>query len=113
LKSNTAMAGLSRARADLEAKGSGSVPAHLRESHYPGAARLGHGAGYRYPHDYPGGWVDQRYLPPHVGDAIYYEPGERGAEAGIKERLAAIRDARREPGQGRPETTQKSGQRKS
>ncbi|HRW41033.1 MAG TPA: hypothetical protein P5193_05745, partial [Microthrixaceae bacterium] len=48
--------------------------------HYQGAASLGHGRGYRYPHDHPGGWVAQQYLPDELADARYYRPGVNGAE---------------------------------
>src|ERR1700675_4994302 len=59
-KSNRVMIGLSRAAADVRDQPTGQVPAHLRDSHYRSAARLGHGAGYRYPHDEPAGWVEQQ-----------------------------------------------------
>ncbi len=52
----------------------GPVPAHLRDAHYPGAAKLEHGKGYRYPHDYPGGVVAQQYAPDVVAGRDYYEP---------------------------------------
>ena len=55
--------------------------------HYRGARALGHGEGYRYPHDDPRGWVDQDYRPPEVADHVYYEPSEHGAEAALAERL--------------------------
>jgi len=57
-----------------------TVPAHLRGSNYAGAASLGHGDGYVYPHDDPRGWVDQRYLPEEVGDAVYWRASEHGEE---------------------------------
>ena len=52
----------------------GAVPKHLRDAHYPGAARLGHGKGYVYPHDEPGAWVEQQYRPPHLEGRSYWEP---------------------------------------
>ena len=61
----------------------GEVPAHLRDSHYRGAASLGHGEGYVYPHDDPRGWVPQRYRPPDLDDRSYYEPSGHGDEAEV------------------------------
>jgi putative ATPase len=63
--------------ADVREQPSGRVPQHLRDAHYPGAARLGHGDGYRYPHDEPGGWVDQEYRPPEVAGRRYFVPESR------------------------------------
>jgi putative ATPase len=60
---------------------------------------LGHGEGYKYPHDFPDGWVDQDYLPRDLPGQPYYEPTDRGAEAQIGERLRSIRARRRRPGQ--------------
>jgi len=64
-----------------------SVPTHLRDAHYPGAAHLGHGDGYRYPHDHPGHVVAQEYFPPELGERTLYEPTDQGAEAEVAERL--------------------------
>ncbi|MHB1930188.1 MAG: replication-associated recombination protein A, partial [Acidimicrobiales bacterium] len=80
-KSNRVIAALGAARGDVEQQPAGRVPAHLRDSHYPGAARLGHGTGYRYPHDEPSGWVEQQYRPEHLEGRRYYEPTPRGREA--------------------------------
>jgi putative ATPase len=65
--------------------GGGDVPAHLRDSHYAGARDTGFGAGYVYPHDVEGAWVQQRYLPVSVGDATYFDPSSYGEEARIVE----------------------------
>ena len=67
------------------------MPEHLRDSHYPGAKRLGHGEGYKYAHDYEGHFVVQDYL---GSDRRYYEPSEQGAEKLIKERLDKWREAK-------------------
>jgi putative ATPase len=67
------------------------VPAPLRDSHYPGAKRLQHGGGYRYPHDFPGGVVEQQYPPDEVIGRDYYRPSDRGAERAATERLATLR----------------------
>ena len=77
-KSNSVISGIDRALADVRSMPSGRVPIHLRDSHYRGAAALGHGEGYRYPHSAPGGWVDQEYRPAELADRTYYEPSGRG-----------------------------------
>jgi putative ATPase len=82
-KSNRVTTALGAAKADVEHEPTGQVPGHLRDAHYPGAARLGHGQGYRYPHDDPAGWVPQQYRPEHLEDHQYYDPSARGAEARI------------------------------
>ncbi|HET9060898.1 MAG TPA: replication-associated recombination protein A, partial [Acidimicrobiales bacterium] len=82
-KSNSVTAALSRARADLAvpAPGPGAqVPVHLRDAHYQGAARLGHGRGYQYPHDYPQAWAAQQYRPDHLEGHVYWEPTGHGAD---------------------------------
>lgn len=88
-KSNRAYAALGRAEADIASGRTLAVPDHLKDSHYKGAASLGHGAGYQYPHDHKGAYVPQCYLPE---GRIYYEPGDQGAEARIAQRLAAWRE---------------------
>jgi putative ATPase len=88
-KSNRVMIGLSRAAADVREQPAGVVPAHLRDSHYRSAARIGHGIGYQYPHDDPRGWVAQQYRPDHLEGRKYYEPSSHGAEANIARRLPA------------------------
>jgi putative ATPase len=97
-KSNAVTAGLSAAMSDIRAGKAGLVPAHLRDGHYSGAARLGHAQGYRYPHDDPDGVVPQQYSPDEVLGTDYYRPTSRGAEreiAGRLERLRAIIRRRR------------------
>jgi putative ATPase len=59
------------------------VPAHLRDAHYKGAADLGHGEGYRYPHDDPRGWVEQRHLPRGLREGALYQPSGHGREPGL------------------------------
>ena len=90
-KSNASMLAISRAREELNRTGAQPVPAALRDSHYPGSKKLGHGNGYRYPHDAPGGWVEQQYLPDRLKDARFYEPTDRGLEIQIRERLNRLR----------------------
>ena len=61
-----------------------TVPSHLQDSHYKGSAKLGHGIGYQYAHDYPNHYVKQQYLPEEIKDAVFYEPGDLGYEQKIK-----------------------------
>jgi putative ATPase len=79
-KSNRAALAIWNARAAVKEGAVGEVPAHLRDGHYQGAAELGHGVGYRYPHDDPNGWVDQQYLPESLAGRHWYEPSEHGDE---------------------------------
>lgn len=80
-KSNRVTVAIGRARADVRDRPTGEVPLHLRDAHYKGAASLGHGTGYEYPHDDPRGWVQQQYLPDELVGVSYYEPSHHGAEA--------------------------------
>ncbi|MGI9603093.1 MAG: replication-associated recombination protein A [Acidimicrobiales bacterium] len=85
-KSNRVTVALGRAReAARQPVSQGVVPKHLRDGHYKGAASLGHGEGYRYPHDDPRGWVEQRYRPAELDGQIYYEPSGHGFEATLAE----------------------------
>jgi putative ATPase len=77
-KSNSVIVSLGRAEED--ARSNDPVPRHLRDASYPGAAKLGHGKGYRYPHDYPGHVVEQEYRPVRFSGARYYEPSDQGEE---------------------------------
>jgi putative ATPase len=83
-KSNRVTTALGRAMDDVENQPAGEVPVHLRDAHYRGAAKLGHGAGYVYPHDDPRGWVPQQYRPDLVADHRYYEPSPHGHEATLQ-----------------------------
>ena len=94
-KSNRITVALGRAGVDARASGVGEVPMHLRDAHYRGAAQLGHGDGYRYPHDDPTGWVDQRHRPDEVEGNVYYDPSSHGAESEVAERMADRRQADR------------------
>jgi putative ATPase len=86
-KSNRAALGIWRAREDVAQGLTGEVPMHLRDAHYRGAAKLGHGKGYAYPHDDPRGWVPQSYGPPELAERTYYEPSAHGYEAEVGRRL--------------------------
>ncbi|MBV8949664.1 MAG: replication-associated recombination protein A [Actinobacteria bacterium] len=79
-KSNAVTTALGSARADVHERPAGAVPAHLRDAHYRSAAKLGHGDGYRYPHDDPRGWLPQEYRPPEVAGRRYFRPSGHGAD---------------------------------
>ncbi len=83
-KSNAACMGIFNARQDVRNKNCGTVPKHLRDAHYPGAAKFGHGVDYKYPHDYPNGWVEQQYLPDELIGSEYYVPTGHGDDKGRK-----------------------------
>jgi putative ATPase len=91
-KSNAVVAGIGAAMADIENLRIGRVPVHLRDSSYKGAAKLGHGQGYKYPHDFPGNYVSQQYLPDELAGRRYFRPGENGGEKSIRERLPWLFD---------------------
>nr|WP_233413332.1 replication-associated recombination protein A [Nucisporomicrobium flavum] len=90
-KSNTVTTAISAAIADVRAGRGGPVPPHLRDAHYPGSRGLGHGKGYRYPHDDPRGVVRQQYVPDDLIGADYYTPTDHGAERAVAERLPRLR----------------------
>ena len=83
-KSNAVYLGIDAALADVQEKRMGEVPNHLKDGHYKGASKLGHGAGYQYPHDFPGHHVPQEHMP---HKAKYYNPIAQGYEVKIKERM--------------------------
>lgn len=85
-----AVMGIDDAISDVRAGRTGEVPMHLRDAHYPGAKALGHGAGYRFPHDFPHGIVGQQYLPDEALGAQYFRPTDNGFERAITTRLVAI-----------------------
>jgi putative ATPase len=87
-KSNSTITAIDAALKDVESGRTLPVPEHLRDGHYPGAKRLGHGEGYKYAHDYPGHHVVQDYL---GAEKRYYEPSDQGVEKKIAERLAKWR----------------------
>ncbi|MFF3565549.1 replication-associated recombination protein A [Streptomyces sp. NPDC002574] len=91
-KSNSATTAIGAALADVRAGKTGPIPAHLRDSHYKGAAKLGHGKGYLYPHDLPGGIAAQQYAPDEIHGTHYYEPTRHGAEARYADVLDRVRE---------------------
>jgi len=91
-KSNASAIGIWNARETVRKGGFGEVPAHLRDAHYWGAQRLGHGKGYEYPHDDPRGWVPQQYLPDDMREAVFYRPTAHGFEQEIARRMDELHD---------------------
>ena len=79
-KSNRVTEGIFAAREAARSEGTGEVPSHLRDAHYKGAASLGHGDGYQYPHSKPDGWADQEYLPEELSGSVFYDPSPHGHE---------------------------------
>ncbi|MGH8824383.1 MAG: replication-associated recombination protein A [Jiangellaceae bacterium] len=90
-KSNSVVKAIGAALGDVRAGLVGAVPPQLRDAHYGGAEKLGHGTTYAYAHDDPRGVVEQQYAPDAVADKVYYEPGTRGAERDYAERYAKLR----------------------
>jgi putative ATPase len=99
-KSNAVVRAINAAQADVQAGLAGPVPVHLRDSSYYGAKRLGHGRGYRYPHDYPEGVIPQDYAPDQVAGRTYYDPSRHGAEARYAERSERIKQILGRDGDG-------------
>ena len=97
-KSNSAITAIDAALADITKGNYGQIPAYLRDSHYQGAAKLGRGIGYKYPHDYLHDWVKQDYLPEKLKNKHYYQPKDNGRyEQALKEQYLKLCQA-----QGRP-----------
>jgi putative ATPase len=90
-KSNAVVKAIGAAAQDVRAGLAGPVPSHLRDASYPGSARLGHGQGYKYPHDYDEGVVAQQYAPDAVAGREYYQPTRHGAEARYADRAERIK----------------------
>jgi len=86
-KSNAVICAIDQALADMRQKPTGEVPLHLRDTHYRGARDLGHGTDYQYPHDYPGNYIKQQYLPDQLLGQTYYRPSANGFEEQVRTRL--------------------------
>jgi putative ATPase len=97
-KSNRSALGIWHAREDVKNGLLGEVPTHLRDSHYQGASTIGHGDGYRYPHDDPRGWVPQQYAPSGVEAGRYYDPSDHGFERGVRVTVARRNEDRKMKG---------------
>lgn len=97
-KSNASYLAYKKVIEDLKKKPEITVPRKLRDSHYPGASFLGHGKGYRYPHDYEGHFYPESLLPEELKGKIYYSPTDQGFEKKLKERLERLREMVRKKG---------------
>ncbi len=84
-KSNSAICAIDDALHDIETRDTGEIPAHLKDSHYQGAKKLGHGITYQYPHSFPNHYVKQQYLPDAIRDRVYYEYGDNKNERAAEE----------------------------
>ena len=94
-KSNRVINAIDAALADVRRKDTGVVPVHIRDGHNGAVKKgLGHSLNYRYPHDYPGGYVKQQYMPDALKGTVYYEPTEHGREKYVKERLEYLKKDR-------------------
>lgn len=91
-KSNASYIAISNALRDVENKKNGEIPNHLKDAHYKGAKQLGHGKGYKYPHDYRDGYIEQQYLPNEIAETIYYNPKDIGYERVIKDRINRLKN---------------------
>ena len=91
-KSNSACNAVFEAMDAVKSQRSMPVPAHLQDSHYGGSAKLGHGIGYKYAHNYPNHYVKQQYLPDEIKDAVFYEASDNGYEQTIKAHMKRIKD---------------------
>ncbi|MGI6101394.1 MAG: replication-associated recombination protein A [Bacillota bacterium] len=91
-KSNSAYIAIERVLKTIEEGGNYQVPNHLRDASYRGASRLGRGKGYKYPHDYPGHYVKQQYLPDQLANVEFYTPSDQGYERRVSERLNSLRN---------------------
>lgn len=90
-KSNACVRAISEAMNTVEQTGNLPIPTHLQDAHYKGAAKLGHGTGYKYAHDYPNNYVNQQYLPYELSGNEFYHPSGNGYEVKIKEHMKRIR----------------------
>lgn len=95
-KSNAACNAIFAANEEIRRSGNLPIPTHLQDAHYKGAAKLGHGTGYKYAHDYPNHYVEQQYLPYELKGKTYYEPSWNGYEAKIREHMKRIKEEARE-----------------
>ena len=90
-KSNSSCVAIAGVMETIQQTGSLPIPPHLQDAHYKGAAKLGHGTGYKYAHDYPGHYVEQQYLPYELNGKEFYKPSGNGYEVKIREHMKRIR----------------------
>lgn len=92
-KSNACVRAIGEADQSVREQGNLPIPVHLQDAHYKGAARLGHGQGYLYAHDYPGHYVKQQYLPYELNGKEFYHPSGNGYEAKVREHMKRLKDS--------------------
>lgn len=90
-KSNACVRAIGEAMKTVEETGNLPIPVHLQDAHYKGAAKLGHGTGYKYAHDYPNHYVEQQYLPYELDGKEFYHPSGNGYEVKVKEHMRQIK----------------------
>ena len=90
-KSNACVKAIGEAMKEVEETGNLPIPTHLQDAHYKGAAKLGHGTGYKYAHDYPNHYVEQQYLPYELDGKEFYHPSGNGYEVKVKEHMRWIK----------------------
>ena len=95
-KSNSACNAIFAANEEVRRSGNLPIPTHLQDAHYKGSAKLGHGIGYKYAHDYPNHYVEQQYLPYELTGKKFYEPTENGYEAAIRAHMNRIKEEAKE-----------------
>lgn len=95
-KSNSAVAAIGKAMDEVKTGKTGAIPIHLKDAHYKGAAKLGHGVDYKYAHDYKNHYAVQQYLPDELVGTTFYEPSDMGYEKQIKEHLKRLKEESRE-----------------
>ncbi len=91
-KSNSVTGAIENAMQDLNQRDTGDAPAHLKDAHYAGADKMGRGKTYQYPHQFPGHYVKQQYLPDPIRNVVYYRPGENKYEQSVKQYLEKLRN---------------------
>jgi putative ATPase len=91
-KSNAAIIAIDKAYGIMEETKTAAIPVHLQDAHYKGAAKLGHGQGYQYAHNFPNHYVNQQYLPDGLEDLVLYEPTQNGYEKQINEHMKRIKE---------------------
>ena len=96
-KSNACVAAIGEAMSEVERSGNLPIPPHLQDAHYKSAAKLGHGSGYLYAHDYPNNYVKQQYLPYELNGKEFYHPSGNGYEVKIKEHMSRLKREAAEP----------------
>ncbi len=97
-KSNACVMAIGEAMSEVEKSGNLPIPSHLQDAHYKSAAKLGHGTGYLYAHDYPNNYVKQQYLPYELNGKEFYHPSGNGYEVKIKEHMSRLKREAAEPG---------------